>query len=33
MTTPPKGWVANLIGGRRKRRIDLLVKEFEATAS
>lgn len=33
LTTPPSGWVANAVGGRRKRRIELLVKEIEASAS
>ena len=33
LTIPPSGWVANVVGGRRKRRIELLVKEMKATAS
>jgi ABC-type amino acid transport system permease subunit len=33
LTTPPSGWVASVVGRRRKRRIELLVKEMEATAS
>jgi His/Glu/Gln/Arg/opine family amino acid ABC transporter permease subunit len=33
LTTPPSGWVANLVVGHRKRRIELLVQEMEATAS
>jgi His/Glu/Gln/Arg/opine family amino acid ABC transporter permease subunit len=33
MTTPPAGRAANAVVGRRKRRIDLLVKEMEATSS
>jgi His/Glu/Gln/Arg/opine family amino acid ABC transporter permease subunit len=33
LTTPPTGWVANLVVGRRKRRVELLVQEMEATAS
>jgi His/Glu/Gln/Arg/opine family amino acid ABC transporter permease subunit len=33
LTIPPSGWVADVVGGRRKRRIALLVKEMEATAS
>jgi His/Glu/Gln/Arg/opine family amino acid ABC transporter permease subunit len=33
LTIPPSGWVADVVVGRRKRRIELLVKEMEATAS
>ena len=33
LTIPPSGWVANVVGGRRKRRIELLVKGMEATTS
>jgi His/Glu/Gln/Arg/opine family amino acid ABC transporter permease subunit len=33
LTTPPSGWVANLVVSHRKRRIELLVQEMEAAAS
>lgn len=33
LTTPPSGWISNLVASRRRRRIALLVEELEAAAS
>jgi His/Glu/Gln/Arg/opine family amino acid ABC transporter permease subunit len=30
ISTPPSGWIANVVTGRRRRRIDLVVKHVEA---
>ena len=30
LTTPPKGWIANALHGRRRRRVEQVIRDFQA---